>query len=353
MAVTTITWAIATVDVAGYSTWPSLAFSPSGQAAIAYFSSLNHALRFATLNPDGTWAIETVDTVFGDCAPSLVYRFSQPAISYASTTYPTGDTSNPLRAMNYALRRGGVPPWTITTFAPGGYGSSLAFDASRLAGISFFDKDRALGYVHSADSSWSSWVGSTVDGLGNGYFNSLAFGPSGQPAIAYSSTGSGGANDSIKYAVFDGSHWSSKTVGDGDGWCTLAFTASGDPAISYVLSRSVSESSVIYGVFNGASWVREAIAAGADSPSLALTPDGGPAISYHDRAAMAVKYAVVIDRVWQHFLVDQAGKDQNGVFSGDFTLTSLAFSPSGQPAISYYDRNNGAIKFAVGTVSVS
>src|SRR3954469_3420562 len=48
-----ITWDIASVEEAGYSTWSSLAFSPSGQPAIAYSSSLKHALRFAEQDSHG------------------------------------------------------------------------------------------------------------------------------------------------------------------------------------------------------------------------------------------------------------------------------------------------------------
>jgi hypothetical protein len=67
----TVSWQITPVDVeVGYSTWPSLAFSPTGQPAIAYYSSVNHALRFATLNTGGTWDISTVDSdVFGELRP--------------------------------------------------------------------------------------------------------------------------------------------------------------------------------------------------------------------------------------------------------------------------------------------
>jgi len=80
-----IRWHIVTVEVAGHSTRSSLAFSPSGRPAIAYHSSFNNALRFATLNDDGTWAISTVDTVSSDCKPSLAFRFRQPAISYSDS----------------------------------------------------------------------------------------------------------------------------------------------------------------------------------------------------------------------------------------------------------------------------
>jgi hypothetical protein len=96
-----------------------VAFSPLGQVAVAYHSSSNRELRFATLNADGTWAVETVDASSGDCAPHLRYRFSQPAISYAANQ----------QELRYALKRGGTPPWTISSVAAGGYPNSLAFDA--------------------------------------------------------------------------------------------------------------------------------------------------------------------------------------------------------------------------------
>jgi hypothetical protein len=51
------------------------------------------------------------------------------------------------------------------------------------------------------------------------------------------------------------------------------------------------------------------------------------------------------------FTVDQTGKNPAGNFTGPFALTSLAISPAGQPAISYYDRANGTIKCAIGTVT--
>jgi hypothetical protein len=104
-----------------------------------------------------------------------------------------------------------------------------------------------------------------------------------------------------------------------------------DPAISHVVWRSSTDTIVMYAALSGGTWHLEPIAYQAGTPSLAFTPAGEPAVSYHDRASATVKYAVFADRTWQHFLVDQTGKDQNGMWRGDFTLTSLAISPSGSP----------------------
>lgn len=84
---------------------------------------------------------------------------------------------------------------------------------------------------------------------------------------------------------------------------------------------------------DSADWVGE-------HTSLAFTPGGQPAISYLDATNRNLKYAVFNGSSWAATIVD-------GSLSivGDFT--SLAFTPSGQPAISYYDVTNTALKYAV------
>lgn len=347
----TIDWQITTVDIIGYSTWPSLAFSPSGQAAVAFHSSLYRGLRYATRNPGGSWDLGTVDTANADCMPSLRFRYGQAAISYSSVSYPEDDPAKSQRHLKFALNRGtGSPAWSITTIAPKGNDSSVAIGPSHQVGVSYQDKDNGVSYAE-AGTGFSTWTGMQVAGEGNGTFNALAFAPSGQPAMVYSSRGANGDPDTIRYAAFDGAQWHSETVGEGGGWCSLAFAPSGAPAAAYVLMRSATDMSVIYAQKSGSAWAREAVAVNADSPYLAFTPSGAPAISYHDRAAYAVKYAVFADRAWQHFLVQKIGKDQNGVFHGDFTLTALAFSAAGQPGIAYYDRSDGSLIVAIGPVN--
>jgi len=87
-----------------------------------------------------------------------------------------------------------------------------------------------------------------------------------------------------------------------------------------------------------------------DTSALAYSPS--PAfrwgVSYTDGH---VKYAH--GQGWSlkpNFLVEEAGKNQAEELIGPFEWTSLAFSPSGQPAISYYDSANYTIKYAVGTI---
>jgi hypothetical protein len=161
-----ISWQIVTVEGVGQLTRPSLAFSPSGQPAIAFYSSWKQALRLATLNNVGTWTIGDVDKVSDDCFPSLAFRFGRPAISYGVLS---------AKELRYAHFRGWNVPWSIESVAPGGSTSSLAFDSAQRAGISYYEQDsKTLRYAQSpAPSTWTSQpVEKDPD---CGFFNSLAF----------------------------------------------------------------------------------------------------------------------------------------------------------------------------------
>jgi hypothetical protein len=249
MNIMTISWQITRLEAAGYSTTPSLAFSPHGRPSIAYYSSNYNELRFATLNDSGTWDISTlVSGVFGDCYPCLGFYFDQPAISYSFPGSPTSFSPSE----GYAHLRGGSTAWDIQPLAGGWGGTSLAFEpVHQYPSMSYCGDGKiikGLGYYQS--DATHAWIGSTVDGSSGAYFNSLAFTPAGQPAIAYS-------NDDwnhplIKYAVFEGESSSVQTVGPGNGWCSLAFTPLGEAAISYV--QGLSHSAVMLAVSSGGSW---------------------------------------------------------------------------------------------------
>jgi hypothetical protein len=328
-----ITWQMSNIGFAGNSTWSSLAFGPAGQVSVAYYSSDEHAIKFAALKTDGTWDVSTVENVEpADAAPSHRYRFTQAAI-----TYCVG-----FRELRYALNTGGgsAPPWSISTVAlNGGYGNSLAIGPSRHPWVSFALRDNAGVSYAKSETMGANWVGSKIDDKRGISFVSLAFDPGGQAAVAYDTI------DGIKYATFDGSHWKTETVGEGDGWCTLVFTPGGDPAIAF----GKTPPTVFFALRSGGIWRVQMVAAGS-GPSMALTHDGEPAISYYDGSAMVL--SVLIGGGWNTAIMELAGRDSAGRITGPYTLSSLAFNPAtGAPACSYYDRATGNIKCAVGTLS--
>jgi hypothetical protein len=156
----------------------------------------------------------------------------------------------------------------------------------------------------------------------------------------------------IKYAVFDGTHWSLHTVGPGE-YPSLAVKA-GEPAIGYQTPGSPSAVMLAQSVgWQGLSWGIQTVAEVADTPSVAYTPLGETAISYHDAFYAAIKYAVY-NNGWSYFWVERAGKDQTGALLGDFYAPSLALNPvTGLPAIAYYDDAQAAIRCAVGTQTLA
>ena len=72
--------------------------------------------------------------------------------------------------------------------------------------------------------------------------------------------------------------------------------------------------------------------------SLAFSSSGHPAISYYDRTNKDLKYALFDGKNWKKQTIDSEGDVG--------THISLAFSPSGHPAISYYDYKSKDLKFA-------
>ena len=345
-----IRWQITTIERAGLSTQSSIAVSPAGRAAVAYYSSVHNALRFAIETDGPLWDISTVDTVHGDCKPSLAFRLGQPAISYRVGSGVEGGE------LRYAWHRGGNPAWSIERVAPSGDVSSLAFDPSHHAAISYYEPaSKSLKMARSAAPG--GWVSQTVDeGPDVGDFNALAFIPStatgtpyrGQPTIAYHNR----ASARTMYATFKGTEWASLSVGSGSigtgqgvGRCSFAYTPGGYAIIVVAAHAQV----FVFGNDIGVGWYRQPVSA-ARTGSVAINPAryGERGISYdHDGA---VRYSLGTTSTIGRLLVEAPGKTQAGDLIGPFELTSTAFSTTGKPAISYYDISNSTIKVAIGTV---
>ncbi len=209
-----------------------------------------------------------------------------------------------------------LPAPAIFTFELNPYGgdsTSLALQPNGLPAVVSDGPPVQYGWFDGG-----TWHFSTVES-GQGYGASLAFLPSGQPAVAYVKT----ATDELKYAQFDGAAWQITVVAsnaDSLGSRGLAILPGGNPAIIYLDNSHQST----YAWYDGAAWQYTPLGnGGLCRPSIAILPSGAPAIAYDGDSGLA--YAWLDGETWQ--------TSEVGV-SADFSA-SLAILPSGQPAIAY------------------
>jgi hypothetical protein len=343
-----IRWQVRYVAVwVGWDQPPSLAFRSSGAPGIACNAGGANQLNFYEMDSNGYWVENPVAQVnnSGGVSCSLAFRHNLPAISYCLYGGPAAE-SNELR---YA-QRGSTLAWTITTVTPAQWaGSSLAFAPNGRPSIAFYNAERGGTGYRQAGSNLSVWTGSTADPKGSGWDVSLAFTPTGHPAIAYMSRTDDQKTALIKYAVFDGGHWTVETAAQGDGSPSLGFDSSGYPIIIYAVRSPMA---VMCARRGPSAWHITKVVDWGYSPSLAFTPAGDPAIAYVDLVYdAAVKYAVYKNG-WTHYLVDQPVKQQAAAQGWYYWFyPSLAFNPvTGEPAIAYFQYDTACIKYAVGRI---
>ena len=129
-----------------------------------------------------------------------------------------------------------------------------------------------------ATTGSTAWDVQTVEaGSDLGKYIGLAFGPSGNPALAYNYDTSSRPYRQLKFAQFNGVSWNMETVMDGGGGASLAFNAAGAPAISHVASGKL-----YFVVKSGATWnstIIEKNSVWGDVTSLDYDSGGNPAFS--------------------------------------------------------------------------
>lgn len=344
-----IRWQVSYVAVwVGWDEPPSLAFRSSGAPGIACYASGSAQLNFYEVNANGYWVANPVDAQVnnsGDVSCSLAFHFNRPAIAYC--VYD-GFPAQP-DVLRYAHRSGSLA-FDIEGAGPALWsGSSLAFAPNGHPSIAFYNANPGGTGHRQAGSNLSVWTGSTVDPKGSGGDISLAFTPTGHPAIAYKSHTDDGKTGLIKYAVFDGSHWTVETVAKGDNSPSLGFDSSGYPIVIYGVRNPMA---VMCARRGPSAWHITKVVDWGYSPSLAFTPAGDPAIAYVDLVYdAAVKYAVYRNG-WTHYLVDQPVKQQAAAQNWYYWYhPSLAFNPvTGEPAIAYFQYDTACIKYAVGRI---
>lgn len=210
--------------------YTSLAFGPDGWPASSYYDVTNTDLKFASF--DGSnWQISTVDTTNAGIDSSLVFLpTGHPAIAYVGN----GD-------IKYASFSG--TNWSFSTVdTRGGREISLALNRGGDPALSYHMGNRDLVYSFRVGNGWTNITvdpGSSNPDIRVGGFNSLAFGPDGHPAISYRYDLRGSAQTpderSLRFARFTGgTNWNITTIeGIADPeFISLAFGPDGLPAIA-------------------------------------------------------------------------------------------------------------------------
>lgn len=216
---------------------------------------------------------------------------------------------------------------------------SLAFLPSGQPAVAFvsgYYNGRKLSY---AWHDGASWCVEDVAAFAASYC-SMKILPNGRPAISvYDENYSSGRL--LRYFWHDGTTWQGQVVDSGPyvgTYNSLAILPNGQPAISYY---DATNGVLKYAQFDGANWQVEVVDATGIvglHTSMVILPDGTPAISYYDSSSADLKYAWHDGTGWQTTIVDSPGNVG--------TYTSLAVLPTGHPAISYVDTTNKAIKYA-------
>ncbi len=339
--------------------------SLNGGPAISYYDTTTHDLKIArnsAANGSGTWTIVTVESA-GDVGSytSLEIIGGNPAISHHDAT--NGDLKF---GRNSAADGSGT--WSSTSIEAGPPGVAGEYASQAVIGgnpaMSYYDTatdDLKFARNSAADGS-GTWAITGVDGTGIapatantvGLYTSLAVLGNGLPAISYNNSSSGDLKFARNSAADGSGTWTLSTpdtTGNVGQYTSLA-VVSGNPAITYYDVGNTSLKFARNAAADGSgTWAIATLDTGAVATDVvglytslaALSGSGNPAISYYDSTNGALKFArnsaADGSGTWTIVTVDTGGTNDVGQY------TSLAIV-NGNPAISYYDATAGDLKYA-------
>ncbi len=329
---------------------PSLAVDASGRSHVSYGDGTAGALKYAAEGEDLAWTVEVVDASVsvadpgGQISSSIqVDASGVPSIAYNSAG---GD-------LMFARKNGGA--WAIETADTEGSTRgvvSLAVDAQGNPAISY--QDAGEGILRFARRAGGSWSAEAVDPEpGAGGFSSLAFDASGAPHIAYFFS-AGPGDGRLRYAARRGAAWSIETLADPPGWDagwapSIAVDGAGVPHIAYWASG---EGALGYVVKSGSTWVHDVVdgpAFGADAAvpgRLTIEASGAPSIAYFVAPACDVRYAWKSSSGWRRQTFASDG--ELGLYPSHVPGTAAS-----GPRIALYDEGRGDLLFGSSEIAVT
>ena len=208
---------------------------------------------------------------------------------------------------------------------------SLAFGPNGLPGIAYGGSGSPLRYAAFDGSKWTITSMDEPGGINSG--PALAIGPDNRPAIVYRANRGGPAGEAVVVARVDAGVWTTSLVANAgivtNGPAAIAFGPDGQPAVAYGNNQA---QRLYVARFNGSVWTPSVVSVtNVDSRlSLAFGLDGQPALAYRtlNFDLLLARYTGSLDGpAWVSTVADSAGDVGYNC--------SLAFGPDGQPAISY------------------
>jgi len=365
----------------------SLALDGDDVPHASYYLSVDSSMHYAHRN--GTWQFETVESglnlAMGEIASLALDGAGQPHLLYLLDN----------AVLKYAYRAGDT--WQTESIAEGGdpgrY-SSMVLDQEERPCVIYVDQDRMqLRYAAWDGSAWQIQAVDEGDWDYAFDYAGLALDGDGHPHVAYNRDNVIGG-DELHYARWDGTTWQtqkllSKDVGSASNAAALVLDSAERPHIvhgvwdgiahtywdgaawqsetvdaqaefsSSRLSLTIDDADRLhlaywdmtnevlkYAYKDGAGWHVQTVDVEGRSPSIALDGAGRPHISYcriPGSYCEELRYARWDGSMWQISTLEGTG-DTTGARTGFHT--SLAFDSADRPRISYYNLDEGAVKYA-------
>ena len=298
----------------------SLTYGLDDQPRIAYHNNQGNNLEFARYS--GTkWDFELVDSNGGFYIHSSQNPAGNPVISYGG---------------NFARFNG--TEWTVEQIDSSNRGpSSISYGPDGFPIVAYMDQPSWLAVARFDGAQWTTEL---VDTDGDvGFNNSITHAPDGYPAISYLEYRGEAAGSNLRFAKYNGQSWDVTVVDSQDDtgfFTSLAYGPDGQPSIAYHESRF---NSLKFARFDGQSWTTEIIDSEGEAgrtPSLLYDLNGLPVISYRGNGDL--KLARFDGNFWTIETLDRGNI---------LDYTPIAQNSRGDLAIAYSDDKEPALKIAL------